>query len=237
MTEAAHRAEDDAGSGGENLEVMREAENYNLWLREQVRTHGIGATHVLDFGAGIGTFSDAAGVPHANVRCVEPDAASRTVLNDRGFAASADLDDIEEQSIDYAFTLNVLEHIEDDDDAVRRLYSKLRPGGRIFVYVPAFACLFTSMDHHVGHVRRYRLPGLVALLEGAGFRIEQRGYADPLGFFATLLMKLFDSDEPAPLNPGLVRAYDRLAFPLSRLLTWPFSRVLGKNVYVVATRP
>jgi hypothetical protein len=34
-----------------------------------------------------------------------------------------------------------------------------------------------------------------------------------------------------------VRFYDRLVFPLSRLLSLPLGKVLGKNVFVVARKP
>ena len=137
----------------------------------------------------------------------------------------------------YVFSLNVLEHIEDDAAALGDLFRVLRPGGRLFVYVPAFNSLFTSMDAHVGHHRRYRLRELVHMIRGAGFLVEKSAYTDALGFFATLAYKLFDKPEPAPLNPKLVRFYDRLIFPLSRLFSIPLAKVLGKNVYVVARKP
>jgi len=131
----------------------------------------------------------------------------------------------------------VLEHIEDDAAALADLYRLLAPGGRLFVYVPAFAALFTSMDSHVGHHRRYRLTGLVKLVEDAGFVVDKSAYTDALGFFATLAFKLFDKREPAPLNPKLVRLYDRVFFPLSRLISVPLAKILGKNVFVVAHKP
>jgi len=93
------------------------------------------------------------------------------------------------------------------------------------------------MDSHVGHRRRYRLHALVKLIEKTGFIVEKSAYTDALGFFATLVFKLFDAAEPAPLNPRLVRFYDRLVFPLSRLLSLPLGKVLGKNVFVVARKP
>ena len=224
-------------SGGENLEVMQEAENYNNYLRQLVRRYSGDTTTALDFGAGIGTFSDSLDLPPQQVRCVEPDAAARELLTGKGFRAHESLTEIDGASVAYVFTLNVLEHIEDDVAILQELYRVLEPGGRILVYVPAFSILYTSMDAHVGHYRRYRMTGLVKLLEVAGFNVNKRAYADALGFFATLVYRLTDSPEPKPLNRHMVRLYDRYLFPLSRLLSLPLSRVLGKNLYVVATRP
>ena len=233
-TDSAHTSEP---FGGENLEVMAEAQNYNDWLRGLVRRWSGGADAALDFGAGIGTFSGSLSAPHQRVHCVEPDARSREVLRDKGFNAHADITDVPDACVPYVFTLNVLEHIEDDASALRELYRVLEPGGRLFVYVPAFEVLFTSMDRHVGHVRRYRLGELETRIRNAGFELEHSGYADALGFFATLILKLFDKPEPAPLNPRLVRFYDRVCFPLSRLLSTMLSKVVGKNAWVAATKP
>lgn len=223
--------------GGENLEVMREATNYNEWLRSLVRKFGDGADTAVDFGAGLGTFSDALGDERQGLRCVEPEAASRAVLESRGFDTCADLSEIPDASVAYAYTLNVLEHIDDDVGTLRELERILEPGGRLFVYVPAFELLFTSMDRHVGHHRRYRIGQLESRIESAGFVVQKSAYADVLGFFATLALKLFDKPEPAPLSPGLVRFYDRFLFPLSRLMSVPCAKLLGKNVYVVALKP
>lgn len=223
--------------GGENLEVMAEARNYNDWLRGRVRRFGGGADAALDFGAGIGTFSGSLSAPRQRIHCVEPDAASRDVLRDKGFNAHADIASVPDACVPYAFSLNVLEHIDDDVGALRELYRVLEPGGRLFIYVPAFEILFTSMDRHVGHVRRYRLGQLEARVREAGFDIDAAGYADALGFFATLVLKAFDTPDPAPLNPRLVRFYDRVCFPVSRMLSVVLSRIVGKNAWVAARKP
>jgi len=224
-------------SGGENLEVMRGARNYNRYLRVLIRRYGRDFRRVLDFGAGIGTFSDAVPADHQRIHCVEPDAASRRILDGHGYNTHSSLAEVSDATISYAFSLNVLEHIEDDGAAVRDLYRVLQPDARLFLYVPAFPLLFTSMDRHVGHLRRYRLRGLRRLLQDAGFIVEKTAYADFLGFFATLAYRVADKGDSRPLDGGMVRIYDRLVFPLSRLLSIPFARVLGKNVFIVARKP
>jgi len=223
--------------GGENLEVMAEARNYNRFLCDLVRRYSNDADNVVDFGAGIATFSGCLGLPMRDVHCVETESASRDAIVRKGFNAYSDISELPPGSISYAFSLNVLEHIEDDARAIDDLFGVLEPGGRLFVYVPAFNVLYTSMDSHVGHRRRYRLRGLVDLIETAGFAVEKSAYTDALGYFATLALKLIDKREPAPLNPKLVRFYYRALFPLSRLMSVPLARILGKNVFVVARKP
>jgi SAM-dependent methyltransferase len=224
-------------SGGENLEVMQEAKKYNHFLRQLIRQFAGDAESALDFGAGIGTFSDSLDISPQQVHCVESDSAARMQLRQQGFQAHERLSELDSASVSYVFSLNVLEHIDDDMAVLQELYRVLEPGGRMLIYVPAFSILFTSMDAHVGHLRRYRMAGLVELVEHAGFEVSKKAYADALGFFATLVYKIFDKPEPTPLNRRLIAIYDRYFFPVSRIVSVPLARILGKNLYVVATRP
>jgi SAM-dependent methyltransferase len=223
--------------GGENLEVMREAENYNRFLRELVRQHSGGATSALDFGAGLGTFSDSLPIPAEKVTCVETEVHAQAVLRSKGFTVHADLSAVPDQSVPYLFSLNVLEHIDDDAAVASEFFRVLQPGGTAFIYVPAFEVLFTSMDRQVGHVRRYRRKQLVDRIKSAGLDVHYSAYTDALGFFATLAYRLLDDGEPKPLGGKLVRVYDRFIFPISRLLSVPCARLFGKNVMLAATRP
>ena len=226
-------------AGSDNLEVMLEAVNYNNYLRSLIREHRGSAARVLDFGAGIGTFTDAAGLSPSAISCVEPDLAAQQILRDKGYQVYADLAEVDD-TFDYIFTLNVLEHIEDDAAAARQLYDLLEPGGVLFAYVPAFNAIRTSMDDLVGHHRRYTRDSLQHICLQAGFVTETLRYTDFIGYFASLFFKLMDTFKDAPdgrINTGMLKLYDRVVFPLSRLLSKPFAHWLGKNVYIVAQKP
>jgi SAM-dependent methyltransferase len=143
---------------------------------------------------------------------------------------------LENDAFDFAYTLNVLEHIEDDAAALAALHARLRPGGRLLVYVPAFQVLYGPMDRRVGHLRRYRRLDLVRRVRAAGFTIEKSRYADSIGFFAALAFRLLRSDSTGDLERSHVRLYDRLVFPLSLALDLLCRPFFGKNVTVVARR-
>jgi len=225
----------DAYTGTEILEVMKEAVNYNRFLIDLVESHCRPNDLVVDFGAGAGTFATPLRERGHNVACVELDQGLRQRLLDQGFAAHADIAEMPDASVDFIYTLNVLEHIEDDGAALRLLRSKLKPNGRLLIYVPAFQSLFSSMDRKVGHFRRYHRGPLGALLRESGFTVQRNEYVDSLGYAATLVYKAM-GDESGEVNVRALIAYDRFAFPLSRLLDLPLSRVLGKNLLVVEQR-
>jgi SAM-dependent methyltransferase len=224
-----------AYSGIENLEVMREAVNYNRYLSSLVTSQLNPADRVLDFGAGTGTFAIPLHGSGVSVIAIEPDANLRSRLTGFGIDARPGIEAVASESLDLIYTFNVLEHIEDDAAVAGELARTLKPGGRLIVYVPAFAILWTAMDRKVGHFRRYRRPGLVALLAASGFRIVAADYVDSVGFFATLLYRL-SGDRGADINRSMLRLYDRFVFPLSILLDRFLARFLGKNLLVVADR-
>jgi len=224
-------------SGVENLEVMAEAENYNRFLLSLVTRHLEPGRRVADFGAGTGTFALPLRRQGVDIVAIEPDAALNARLRQAGIAAERDAAALPDGSLDLVYTFNVLEHIADDGAALRALARKLRPGGRLLVYVPAFAVLFTAMDHKVGHLRRYRRAGLRALVRGAGLAVDDVRYVDSLGFFATLAYRVLASGGDGSLDRRAVRVYDRLIFPVSRALDVLLSRCLGKNLLLLATKP
>lgn len=224
-----------AYTGADNLTAMTVARRYNEFLVREVLRHSGGAAVAVDFGAGSGTFAGKLRECGLEVVCVESDKQLRLALQSQGFVCRESLDQISENSIDYIFSLNVLEHIEDDDAMLEELCRRLRPGGRLYLYVPAFPILYTSMDRKVGHYRRYRASSLRVQLEKAGFSVLHAGYADSLGFLVTLLYRLIGSRR-GDLNLKTLRFYDRWLFPISRLLDKFLGRVLGKNVAIAAVR-
>lgn len=223
-------------TGASNLEAMEAARNYNAYLESLVAGAAGESRTALDFGAGGGEFARRLRARGFAVSCVEPDDALRRRLASNGFEAVADIASIAPGSQHFIYTLNVLEHIEDDKAALAALYERLAPGGVLFVYVPAFQILFGAMDRLVGHHRRYRRAILIQRAAAAGFKIEASGYADPVGFFAALAHKTAGAED-GRIASRSVALFDRYAFPVSRVLHPLTARVLGKNAWLKARRP
>jgi SAM-dependent methyltransferase len=226
---------DTSYGGRDNLEAMKKATRYNDFLIHLIEEHSVGS-QALDHGAGAGTFAKPISAGEMNVLCMEPDRDLRIELAQAGLDVAASLEEIADGSIDYAYSLNVLEHIKDDHETIAELYRCLTPGGRFLVYVPAFQVLYSQMDTHVGHFRRYRRKPLTHLLQTVGFRVSKAYYVDSLGFLATLVYKLV-GDRSGSVSSGSVAFYDSVIFPLSRVIDFLGFGSFGKNLAVVATKP
>jgi SAM-dependent methyltransferase len=223
-------------TGVDNLDVMRLALNYNRHLCEIVSRYDPGAGSVIDFGAGLGTFSGCALGDRSRVLCVEADRNLRTQLLGAGYRVTDEMRDVPDESVAYVFSLNVLEHIADDAGVVRDLARRMQPGGRMMLYLPAFHLLYSSMDRKVGHHRRYSRATISALLTDAGLSVRTASYEDFLGFFATLVFKWTDRRHSGEINERALVLYDRWLFPISRELSRVFGRWVGKNLLVVAEK-
>ena len=222
-------------TGTDNLEVMACAVNYNDYLLGLVEKRADRASRILDFGAGIGTFAARLRERGYGVDCVEPDPRQGAVIESKGIANRLSIREYGEKQFDLVYSFNVFEHIDDHVQAMRDIHRVLRPGGRLLAYVPAIGFLFTSMDVKVGHVRRYTRQSLTAAMRSAEFEIDEARYADIVGVPATLAYKWFGSANGS-LDERAIIAYDRIAFPVSRVLDSVTDRLLGKNVWAVGRR-
>jgi len=189
---------------------------------------------LIDFGAGTGTFAKRLREEGRRVLCIEPDFSQRERLIEAGFEVLPGIDSLPEESLPFVFSLNVFEHIEDDRRAIEQIYQKLTLGAALLLYVPAFHCLWSTLDDKVCHYRRYTKKTLRALVQ-AKFSIEKLQYADSLGFIAALVFRLLRK-ESTSLTAESIAWYDKWIFPLSRVLDILFHPFFGKNVFVICKK-
>jgi SAM-dependent methyltransferase len=165
------------------------------------------------------------------------------------FAVQADAADLPfpDRSFDAVFILDVLEHIEGDEVALKEVRRVLRFGGSLLITVPAFMFLFGRQDRVSDHKRRYRRPALVKLVNGLGFEVQYSTYFNTVLFppiaatrLARRWLRLADGDGktdfdmrlPRPLELSLQKlfaaerhAIDRIALPFGVSLLCSARRV------------
>lgn len=142
------------------------------------------------------------------------------------FAASRDVDRLvlgsifdlpfAPDSFDCVLSLDVIEHVDDDRELVRALYSVVKPGGHLIVTVPAFQALWSEHDEVNWHKRRYRSSQLEQLLHETGLEIERMTYCNTFLFGPILAARKLKN-----LKNRFVPRRDRAALPDSDLNELP----------------
>jgi hypothetical protein len=125
----------------------------------------------------------------------------------------------------------VLEHLPDDEDALRRARRALEPGDReclLLFTLPAFPILWSAWDDIEKHKRRYTLPTARRLAERAGFDVVRITYFFFPLFFAAGAVKCLrsarDLVKPAPF-PTSIRELTETKMPpgLNTAMLWLLS--------------
>jgi SAM-dependent methyltransferase len=94
------------------------------------------------------------------------------------------------QTFDLILMSDVLEHLDDDVDALRALHRRLKPSGWIAVTVPAMQWLWSGHDQAHHHRRRYSASKLRAAAQAAGFDVVYLGYFNFILFPVVVAVRL-----------------------------------------------
>lgn len=223
------------------LAEMRAGINYTDWILSYFKPWLKGV--VCEVGAGNGNNVDS--LLKANPErliLLEPDAPLCGVLKDKYdntdkmLVSNSVLGEYAKGQAEWCdtfFYMNVLEHIEDDQEELRLMYSQLQPGGAALIFVPAIPFLYSYYDELVGHYRRYTKTDLSDKIQNAGFESVDVRYVDFMGIFAWLLFcKMFK----IRLNSREVTLYDRIAVPFISRAENVLKPILGKNLLAIAVK-
>jgi len=83
---------------------------------------------------------------------------------------------IASESVDCVIALDNLEHVEDDEKALREIRRVLRPGGAFLLTVPALMPLWRHHDAMYGHFRRYSKREFAERVRRAGLVGEEHRF-------------------------------------------------------------
>jgi SAM-dependent methyltransferase len=176
---------------------------------------------LLDVGCGDGLFFDRL-AKFGEVEGVEPDAHLVTATGAHAAKIHIAPFDSELQlghRYDVLLMLDVLEHLDDPNGALRCAHDLLLHGGAFIITVPAFMTLWTNHDVINHHRTRYRRQTLFPLLRGAGFTIVESKYWYQWTVPAKLGTRLAESLSGA--QPALPRVpppwINRLLYRASRI--------------------
>jgi glycosyltransferase involved in cell wall biosynthesis/phospholipid N-methyltransferase len=169
----------DDESGGEILERLNRAPRFTGWMADVLRPF-VGQ-RVLEIGAGTGNMSvhlmprETYWATDVNPHYLD---YLLTLSATRPYMRVAQTNAMDRQSyprdqFDTVVCLNVIEHVEDDLQALQNIRDTLAEDGRAIILVPCGPGLYGTLDEVLGHFRRYTKEQLVSVAQKAGFHIEQ----------------------------------------------------------------
>jgi SAM-dependent methyltransferase len=143
-------------------------------------------------------------------------------------------------TFDLICAFDVIEHIEQDKEALISLRAALAPSGRLILTVPAYQWMWSAHDVRNHHVRRYTRPQLRRVLEAAGFTVERASHFNSFLFpliagvrlAQRSLSKSGSSSETIPANP--VNTALEALFASERHLLRHMNLPFGVSILLVA---
>jgi SAM-dependent methyltransferase len=219
------------------LDAFASAPNFNRWMADTIRPY-IGR-NVLEIGAGMGNLTRqllpgrkryvATDIDHDHLDRLSNRLSHRPRLEIAELNAAVPEDHAPFRGqMDTVICLNVLEHIEDDLDALRNIRSMLEDGGRAVILVPCGQSIFNSLDEELGHFRRYSDDQLRERMTAAGFDVEtvlhfNRASRPGWWLNGTILKR-------RTISRLQLRNFDRLVWLLRRVdayLPWQQTSIIG----------
>ena len=196
----------------EALTAIMACEEHHFWFRSraefvsrQLRRFVQSDHSFADIGAGSGLIAGRVTSWCSDVSAVDMQPIGLQRARARGIAQlyQMNLDKcLFVKHFDAVGLFDVMEHFDDEARVLEHAGRMLKPGGLLFITVPALSCLWNKRDILEQHRRRYGLAQLTALLEDNRFEVIDSRYfffaITPLLYLRALWYRLF----PSPPQEG-----------------------------------
>lgn len=222
------------------LEVLEGADRYNGWIANRIKPYI--ASPALEIGAGIGNISSF----FANLDSLTLTDFDESLVKelskkfDKKNNITAETLDIQKDfykvtnTFKTVYAVNVLEHIKDDEKALRNIYKLLDKKGKIILLVPAKQFAYTNLDRELGHFRRYEKKELKDKLTKAGFKVREVSFFNLAGLLSWVVRDKINSGES--LKPYQVRLFDAIV-PLLQFIEPKKKLPLGISLIAIGEKP
>ncbi|MBI5138663.1 MAG: class I SAM-dependent methyltransferase [Candidatus Vogelbacteria bacterium] len=171
-------------------DVKTDFRNWNLFHLVATLIKG---ESVVDVGCGAAFFLSILKAGGKNVVGVEPNSGMRALASQMNPGVvvipgrAEEIDVLLQRPVDSVVMIDVLEHIEDDAEQVKKVQAILKKNGEFVFVVPAYQFLYGKRDKHMGHYRRYSKKSLQKILTANGFLIQHMRHWNALGFLPYLI--------------------------------------------------
>jgi SAM-dependent methyltransferase len=239
-----------------SYDELHAAEGRHFWFTSRsrliawaIRRYFPDARSLFDVGCGTGGVLAALHRLLPRVRFAAADALldglvlARRQLPDVTFAQV----DIRHLPYDREFDLigvfDVLEHLDDDEHALREMYRSTNVGGGLIVTVPQHPFLWSALDEYSHHRRRYTRRTMLAAIERAGYTVLRSTSFMTLTLPAQLASRIrkqslaaLDPTAEMRLNPAVNRVLGAVCTAERAMIACGASLPVGGSLLVIARR-
>jgi len=148
--------------------------------------------------------------------------------------------DYPDNSFDIITMIDVLEHIENDEQAVKTVSRLLKKDGIFLATVPAYQWLYTKRDEFHHHYRRYSKAELEFIFTSSGLRKQKLSYYNsllfPLALAERCAKKFLKKDKPGPdlvIPPKPINNFFKSVFSFEKKLLPRLSLPYGLSLIAV----
>jgi len=135
--------------------------------------------------------------------------------------------------LDTIISINVLEHIKNDRQAIVNFYKILPSQGHLLIFVPALPQIYGTIDEGFGHYRRYTKKEIELKIQEAGFKIREIRYFNFIGIFWWFIMGKIIKQKNLPKATGFLL---KMIVPLIQNIESIISIPVGQSLIVVAEK-
>jgi 2-polyprenyl-3-methyl-5-hydroxy-6-metoxy-1,4-benzoquinol methylase len=211
-------------TGHANLEMISASSRFNEWMYKRIKT-GLREKmgNILEVGSGLGTISEKLirdmgpsshitltdiSVRYVQLLSIKYSSFKNVSVSRMDLNSGEDYSKIGYEKYDSIIAINVLEHVRDDQLALREIYKMLKTGGILVILVPCNKFLYNVIDKGLGHFRRYTKKELCSKINETSFTILCMHYFNTVGMVGWYLNG--NLLKKAGISPTASKWFDRL---------------------------
>lgn len=232
--------------GLDTLDAISSADKLNQWMFDTIKPYSSGK--ILEIGSGIGNISAyffKAGfeITLSDIRENYCQILKNKFADQKTLKEVILLDLVAEDfdtrykgllnSFDTVFALNVVEHIEDDQLAIKNAKKLLASGGHLIILVPAYPFLYNRFDEELYHFRRYSRTQLNTLFLNEQLKIVNTFSFNAAGIAGWYVSGKIQKNKTIPKNQ--ISLYNKLVF-LFRIIDKILFNKIGLSVITVGKK-
>ncbi len=193
---------------------------------------------VLEIGSGVSTMTDGGkGVIFSDITLEAVQNLKSRKIAPRALVMSVTDIAFQSATIPTVICSEVIEHVKEDEKALREMYRVLKSGGTLLLTVPVNPRYYAFDDFYVKHERRYHAGTLLGKLQEIGFKnlrfVKVTGFLDKIAMILltaghAACSNLKNKKEKERANPLL-----KALLPVYKIFNWVYAGIVSLEAKIM----